>query len=290
LISSFCGVVGWGSNPVIELQLNPLRGLVPAVGVVLLTGWVLRRTRGPLRQATSVIRTRARELVPLGLLGLPISLAMGGLVWLTRHIPVVDDLVDLVDPVRSDSPTRLFGSMLTGGAAIAAAFTVVTAAVALSTTDTPVRRGRDLRRDLAASAKPLAGVLVRTAVPITVLGLTTVGVPVALWLFARWHLAPTVVMREGVDAGRALRRSNELVRGRTGITLATALVAQTVVVGSGLVVGLVILTTVTGLPLWALTTVVTAVTVVVMPWAAAVAVGLYDDASAWGVVHDDASA
>jgi len=72
--------------------------------------------------------------------------------------------------------------------------------------------------------------------------------------------------------------------------LATALVAQTVVVGAGLVVGLVVLTTVTGLPLWALTTVVTAVTVVVMPWAAAVVVGLYDDASAWGIVHDDVSA
>ncbi len=283
LVSSFCSLVGWGSNQVIALQLNPLRVLVPAAGAVVLLGWVLRRTGEPLRQATSVLRTRARTLAPLGLLGLPVSLAIGALVWLTRHVPVVDDLVDLIDPVRSDAPTRLFGSMLTGGVAIAAAFTVVTAAVAATMTDDSTHGGNGLRFDLVASAKPLAGVLVRTAIPITLLGLTTVGVPVALWLFARWYLASTVVVREGLGARQALRRSNQLVRGRTGITLATALVTQAVMVGAGLVVGLVVLATVTGLPLWALTMVVTAVTVVIMPWAAAVVVGLYDDARARSV-------
>jgi len=52
------------------------------------------------------------------------------------------------------------------------------------------------------------------------------------------------------------------------------------VLGAGVVVGLIVLTTITALPFWTLTMIVTGVGVVVMPWAAAVVVGLYDDATA----------
>lgn len=281
LIDGFCTAVGWGSTQVIQLQLNPVRVLVPTAALGLAAWWMLRRTGGHLRRGVETLRSRPRQLLPLGLLGLPVSAAVGVLVWLTRAVPVVDDLVELIDPRRSDSPTRLIGSMLTGGAAIAAAFTVVTAAVAVQAHRGEVASDyRTIVAQVFGARWKLLGVLVLTAVPVTLLTLTTLGIPIALWLFARWHLAPTVVMREGLGARAALRRSGALVRGRTGDTLMTALLAQAAVLGAGVVVGLIVLTTITALPFWTLTMVVTGVGVVVMPWAAAVVVGLYDDATA----------
>lgn len=235
LVGSFCSVVAWGSTQVIELQLNPLRVLVPAALLALGAVWVLRRSRGHLRRGFEAVRAQPRGLLSLGLLGLPVSVAVGVLVWVTRHVPVLDDIMELIDPLRSDSPTRLLGSLLTGGAAIAAAFTVVTAAVTLRLRNGSSMPVRDLVAQVVSTRWTLLAVLVRTALPVTLLAATT---------------------------------------------LVTALVAQLVVVGAGVVVGVVMLATVTGLPFWTLTMIVTGVGVAVMPWASAVVVGMYDDATA----------
>lgn len=280
VVSAFCAAVGWGATQVIELQLDPLRVIVPAAVLALAAVWVLRRRGGHLRSGLEAVRQRPRDLLPLGLVGLPVSAAVGAAIWMTRHVPVVDDLIDLLDPVRSESPTRLVTSLLTGGAAIAAAFTVVTAAVALVLGSDHRRPPSQILGSVAGSVRPLAGVLVRTAVPIAVASATVFGVPLALWWFARWHLAATIVMREGVSARQAMRRSSHLVRGRTASTLVTALLTQVVVVGSGVAVGLVVLTTMTALPFWTLTMIVTGVGVATMPWAAAVVVRMYDHARA----------
>lgn len=63
------------------------------------------------------------------------------------------------------------------------------------------------------SVRPLAGGLAIAAVVITILNLTLWGIPIAIWLIARWSLLAQVVELEEWSARSALRRSAKLVRG-----------------------------------------------------------------------------
>jgi len=106
------------------------------------------------------------------------------------------------------------------------------------------------------------------------------GLPLALWLFVRWWLAPVIVVREGLSGWEALRASSRATRGRFGSVAAMAVVSQTLVVAGGVVVGLVVLTTVTALPLWALTAVIVATNALLTPFAAAAMVLVYGSGQA----------
>jgi hypothetical protein len=107
-----------------------------------------------------------------------------------------------------------------------------------------------------------------------------IGIPIAIWLFVRWQFLPQVTMLEGLGGRRALARSAALVRGRWFHTALVTFVVTLLIGSVGVVVGLLLLVIFTGLPLWALSLIVAACDVLVMPYLALVMTYLYGDAVA----------
>jgi hypothetical protein len=198
-----------------------------------------------------------------------------------RRVPAIGDLVALLDTDGSGS--RAFVSAIIGGVVAVLAFVFVVAAVA------HVLDGQGQGADTSAvgairavgtRASALGGGFLRALVIAVLLSLTIVGFPIAVWIVVRYQFMAQAIMLERLDGRQGLARSSQLVRGRwwhTGVV--TALI--NVVVGTtGLVIGVLLLVAFTGLPLWALSLIVTLVNVLIMPLGAIAVTLLYGDAVA----------
>lgn len=298
IADAFCAVVGWGSTQLISLQLAPWRVLVPASIILLIafvlirhTSWdrvpavpVMRRRRGGevLRGAVRVVRKHPKRFLAPALVALPAAGLVGGVVRLVDVVPVVDDLVDLINPATSEGWTQAFGSFVTGGIGIALAFWLTIGAVSLRLDQleqgAPSTLG-DTARRLTAMLRPLTTTLVLALVPTTLLAVIPFGLPVAIWLFVRWWFTPVVVVRDGLSGRAALRASASLTTDRFASTATMALVIQSAVTIGSLVVGVIVLSSAQALPLWALAGVVAGASAIITPVAAVAVVLLYGDAS-----------
>jgi hypothetical protein len=287
LVDAFCATVGWGSTQVIQLQTNPWRILAPLAALAVAALWLVRRTSWAivapvpvdrsrrngeiLRASLRIVRRDPLTILPPALVAVPVGGAIGWVVHLLGSLPVVDDVIDLLNPTRAEGVTRVFGSLVTGSLGIVIAFWLMVAVMAHRLDDLEIGVASSLGsyvRRLRTGARPLLVTLVLTVVPIAVVAVIPFGLPVALWLFVRWWLAPAVVVRDGLSGRAALRASARATSGRLIPVAAMALITQALVVVGGLVVGLAVLTTATALPLEVLTLVTIATSALITPVAA----------------------
>jgi hypothetical protein len=272
-----------------------------AVFLVRRTSWDLvepvplsrRRRLGEIVRASGrVYRRRAGTFSAVGAIAIPVAvlaLVVGSVV---RRLPFIGDLVVVTDS-EGTGGRILLSSMLAGVFSVFA-FVLVSAAVAWLVggpqgADAGIAEAAGV---VGARGRALASSFVPAAIVIVALGLTVIGLPIAVWLFVRWHFIAQVTMLEGREGRATLRRSADLVRGRWWHTALVVLIIGAVIGGIGLVVGLVLLIAFTGLPLWALSAVVAVCEVLAMPYGALVMTFLYGDAAAEaaGVTDDEAAA
>lgn len=300
VIDAFCRVVQWGSGQALLVQLSPVRVLVTLVVLVIAvrfllgrTSWtpttprpIVRRRRAGqiLRTALDRFRRDPATYLGLGLLAIPVIAIVSALVGIARAIPVVGALLDLSDTGGS---SRVVMSAVTGGIASSIAFVFVVAAVAhvLSRDD----EGHDASASEAVAAvrshaSALTVTILIAIATIAILGSTVLLAPVAGYLVVRWQLAAPVVALEGRSGRAALLRSRRLTRRRWWHTLLVTGAINLVVIGSGLLAALVVLTLFSSLPLWSTTIVAALVEAVVLPIGAIALTLLYGDARA----QDDA--
>jgi hypothetical protein len=95
---------------------------------------------------------------------------------------------------------------------------------------------------LAAPVVPLVMVASVAAITLPTLAATLLVVP-GLWLLTHWCLFPPAIVREDLGPIAALKRSNELIKGRfelVFLTAAFAVILEEAVLGAGAYIGLVV--------------------------------------------------
>jgi hypothetical protein len=301
VVNAFCSVVEFGSVQVVKLQTSPVRVIlslaVLAWVVTFLirhTSWasveplpiVKRRRAGEIARASfALLRRHPLSFLAVGLLYVPMAALAGLLAALVRFVPFFGDVVSLFD--RGGGGSRLLLSLLVGGFASLLAFVIVAAAVSTLVDD--VSRGERLsaRRAVRRAREhidALAVGLLRATIIVVALEISVVGIPFGIRQLVRYQLLAQTAMLEGADGRTALARSSELVRGRWFHTALFVGVVHLVTATSGFVVGLLLLVTVTSMPFWMLSVIVTVVGALVMPLGAIAVTLLYGDAVA---EHDD---
>jgi Vacuolar protein sorting-associated protein 62 len=294
VIDAFCGVVAWGSVQFNNFVASPVPMLLALAVVVALAVFLVRRTSwravAPvplarrrrtgeiLRVAGVVERQHPATFGGVGAIAVPVAALAVLVAAVITRLPFIGGLVVVSDSEGAGG--RFVVSTIIATVFGAFAFVLISAAVAW------IVRGRQgIRTSAKGSARAVgnrAGALATSFVPaaiaVGVLGLTVVGLPIAIWLFVRWQFIAQATMLEGLAGQRALARSAELVRGRWWHTALVTFIVAIVISSVGVVVGLVILIAFTGLPLWALSAIVAVCDLLVMPYGALVLTYLYGDA------------
>ena len=299
IIGSFCSVVEWGSVKFIEFRSSPTKVVVTLLILAFLGRFVIRRTSWrsvpPLpivrrRRAGEIIRAslalygrHPAQFVGVGVLYLPVLLVAGVVASAGRDLPVIGDVLALVD--AGDPPTAVLSALIGSVVSIMAfVFVVAPSRTSWITRLAATTPGRSTRCGPLGAGPPTSAVV------------SSARWPSSSRSASRWSASPLPSGKSSgtsswlrpscSNASTANRRgcSSHLIRGRW---LHTALLIALVngVVGTvGLAVGVLLLVVFTGLPLWALSALVTLVDVLIMPLGAIVVTLLYGDAVA---EHDE---
>jgi hypothetical protein len=242
----FCAAVERGSSGLIRLLRNPLPTLIFLGTILALVIFAAVRATwtpvAPLRIARrrfwgQILSASARMYVKrpglfigLGVLLIPISFVITLLQWFLLQG------IDFLGVVTGEAAgTWAFVAAVIGLTLALFGLSFVQAAAASALVE--IDGGRDVGsldayRLAWRRVRPLLGATLLWVAAWIVLTATVFLVPIAIWLAIRWCLAAPVVVLEGRRPVAALRRSNELVRGRwirvaslVGVSGAVALVA-----------------------------------------------------------------
>jgi hypothetical protein len=225
----FCSAVATGSEALIRLLRNPLPTLLFLLSLAALVIFAAvkatwtpvaplrlgrRRAWGQIIAASGRMYVRRAPLfLGLGLLLIPISLAITLLQWLLLKS------IDVLGVVTGDAA----GSWAFVAAVIGVTFTLLGLGIVMAATASAlveIDAGRDIGpvgayRLAWRHIRPLLGALLLWVAVWVVLTTTVFLIPVAIWLAVRWSLvAPIVALETGRRPLPTLRRSGELVRGR----------------------------------------------------------------------------
>lgn len=286
---AFCSLVAAGGR-VYTAVTSPWVLLLIVLGLVSTAGaaargtrWLpritfpLRRVRATGQMLTAALRTYRRHLLlmlGIGVLFLPAAVIE---VAVQETVFGLTPIGDLVATAGRSSLVSIALALLVAGAGHVFAATLVVGGVALAL-DATERGRRPTVLEAYAMLARAAGRLLLTAflmtAAVTVLTLTVVGLPLAVWLLGRWAVAVQVAALEGKGPRASLTRSRGLVRGRWWRTAATAATINILGAASGPFVGIVLMFT-TDLPLATINAVSSAVFVVVTPLAGAALAFLY---------------
>lgn len=296
VVQAFCGVVEWGSLQLIRAKLSPIGALVGLALLVVVarmfvrrTGWdrvavlpvAARRRAGELVRATPrLYRRYAGTFALIGSVYVPISLVIAGFVRLLQTAPLAGPLFEMGGERGTSS---VFLALVVGGLANLFAYNAVSVAVArlAASADAghPMTAAETLR-EAWSMWHPLVTALLQAFVVVTLLLVSVIGIPFAVWLTVRYQFVAQAVALDGRAGGGALRRSSQLVRGRWLHTaVVTAAINGAVLVISA-TVGLLMLLAVRSLPLWMFSVIVNVVAAFIVPLAAIAQTLLYGDAVA----------
>ncbi len=302
--SVFCDVVAGGSRLLVRFESSPVAmgSLVVAAFVVVRllvrrTSWVAvapaplvrRRRIGQILRASPVIyRRRIGTFLAIGLVYLPTAAVASALAALAARLPWFGGVAALSG---ESAATSAAFSLLVGGPASLASFVAINAMVAglvepgadpdgEHTDRTGVAVGLAVARRALRRAPDLLVGLVIATLAVGLLAATVIAVPLAIWLAVRLQFMAQVVMVEGLGGRAALVRSWRLTRGRWFHTAALTLLVNGLVVAVALTGGLLLLVVAEGMPMWALSPIMTSAGAVLVPLAAVATTLLYGDAVA----------
>ncbi|MGI9646156.1 MAG: hypothetical protein ACR2O6_12695, partial [Ilumatobacteraceae bacterium] len=294
--NTFCGVVEFGSAQLITLQQNPVIILIALIVIAALLTWAARRTDWTpvvplpivrrrrvgqiLKAAVSLYRHHARLFLTIGLIYIPVSLLVGGIVAIITRIGVIGSLAESDGDI---GPVRTVIVLLIASLGHSIGLFVVRAVVAVLLWELGGDRpepGRTAVTKTGGRIGDLVAVVARAFAIVAGLAITIVGIPWAVRQAVRYQFAAETTMLENQRGGDALARSSELVRGRWFHTAFFVLLLGVLVGLFTTVVGLLLLIVLSGLPLWLFSILVTTLAALVVPYSAAAWTLLYGDAEA----------
>jgi hypothetical protein len=225
----FCGAIATGSSLLTSLVGDPSPFYIALAVLFFLVLWLTSRTSwhpssplhlehrrrwGAILNATlRMYFGHLRLFLGIGLLSIPIGLLITAVQYLIFRLGGLNGLVNSAG--SSNALVDLLAFAL-GLVFTVFALAIVNAATALAMVDIDAGARASARaayRKLLPKLLPLLGVVLIAAVIIAVLGLTSIGVLLGIWLVVRWAFLAQVVVLEDLAALGALRRSGQLVRG-----------------------------------------------------------------------------
>jgi Vacuolar protein sorting-associated protein 62 len=289
----FCDAVGAGSDALRSFAWRPAATLLLLLAALGLLVWLASRTQwrasAPLRLArrraigqmlVAAFRLylgNARLFLGIGLVFVPLSLVAGllqsGVLRLTRLEGLPGSAGELSTLVAGLAVG--VGLLFGGIALVLVQAACARAMLALDEGKPPSALGAF--RAMLEAAPALLGALALLAIAGAALTLSTLGIPVAVWLGVRASLLAQVVAIEGEPAAHALQRSAALVGGHWGRCAGALILAAGVPVVSGPVAGALLLLLAGDLPFAVVNLVGSAIYAVAMPFAAIATTYLYFD-------------
>ena len=288
----FCGAVAKGSNVLTAIVRNPLPALLAIGAIVVLGVWLGSKTRWDItapfrlrrrRPVGSIVTTTGRLyatrpmlFLGIGLLFIPLGLVITLIQYLIFRVGPLAPLTDTVGTSNAfvAGIALMFGTVLT-----ILGLSVVHAATAHALVE--LDEGRDIGplgtfRLGLHQIPSLLGALARATVIVTILALTVVGIPIAIWLVVRWSLLSQVIVLEDHRARGALRRSGALVTRHWLRTASITYVLTALSVLLGPVIGAVLLL-ITSASFNAINLAASGIYAVTMPFVAIATTYLYFD-------------
>jgi VPS62-like protein len=295
IIDVFCDVVARGSQALINFKMSPAKVVFTVVVLALLVWFVVRRTAWdeveprPVRRRRRVgqiiraaLEAYQREpfvFLLFGLVYIPAAILAGVLAELLDVLPAFDRLRATVGTA---SGTNMVVSLLIGSLVNLAAFVVVNSMVAdyMERDDRGIAGAMRSVRLVKLRWRDIAAAFGRAYAIVFLLLVSTIGVPIGVFMLVRYQFIAQTVMTERLDGRRALRRSGRLTRGRWFHTAVVSAGLNGLVLMSAVIVGLFLLILVPSLPLWAFSALSSVVYAILVPLAAISMTLLYGDAVA----------
>jgi hypothetical protein len=249
----FCDAVGAGSSFLVRAVDKPGAALAVVVALLVLVVYVLSRTTWrpstPLRLARRrtwgqiftaswrMYTSRPGLFLGIGLLAIPVSFVVAALQSvLIRATSLVG-----IAPDAEGGGFRVGLAVWIGTVLALLTLALVQGATARALVEIDAKRDIGVLpayRTALDSVRPLLGALGIGVAVVTLLSLSLLLIPIAVWLVVRWALLVPVAELEDRSAVAALRRSGELVRrewlkvGTLVVVAAAAAIAAGPVVGS----------------------------------------------------------
>jgi len=290
--SFFCVAVEKGSQIYLRFLRTPWLVLGILTGIALLGVWLSRRTRWsphhpmPIDQIRSggqiyraswrLYRRYAPLFLGIGVIFIPLSILAAivqGIVFKYTGLGTLADEMS-ADPIVSGAIALLFGELST---IVATVLVTGAAAQALDRIDDEERVDAvDAYRGIAPNLGALAWAWLRIIVVASVLTLTVIGIPVAVFYLVRKVVTTQACVIEELGASSSLSRSSELVKHHEPRVFAIAALVNVTAFLLGPIVGVLFLF-LTPSSLTVIDIISSLVYVVVMPYAGiAIALLFYD--------------
>jgi hypothetical protein len=240
--SAFCRLSAAGSQVLIYFGVHPnvVKIFLVALLVVIVVLFVIaRRYFGP---TWSIYRRHARTFGLIGLLAIPIGIAINAFKYLVLQTPPVEWALSWF----GDSPvSRLTLALIAGAVQHGLMLAIVGPGIVQAITDAQSGVEPGVRRSYRVVLQELGDLiraLLRATVIVTALNLTVVGIPWAIWNFVRWAFFGQAVIIDRAPSGRAaLETSAEAVKGAWWRTLGVGTVFTVVGAAPGPIIGIILL-------------------------------------------------
>jgi hypothetical protein len=247
----FCGAVALGSS--LLFGLGPAITVGLAVGVLAAATITIRQTQfspasaTPLRKrrqfgqilgaALRLYRQHAGLFLAIGAVFVPLGLLAGVLQSIVFNLAPVEPLLDVVDNRGLSGIIALSIGLLQFGIAYWIVSVAVIAAIAALDTDRPVTL-RESYRTVRLNFGPLLRARVRALLIIFLLGITVIGIPIAIYRGVRWTFIEHTMLLDGARREDALGASAAVVNGNWLRTLGIAYVVVVLGLSTGPVIGM----------------------------------------------------
>ncbi len=243
MTEAFCGLTEAGSRLLVYTMVYPLISLPLLAAVVGALVYFSRRSLPTFKRAVNLYRSHWQLFLGIGLVSIPIGIAFNAI---QKFLIGKQPLRFIVNWLDNTGGAELAAVMSVGGLQQLAMVLIISPAIVFAVLK--VLRGEPVTIREAYEGASTQIVMIAVTLLIFVLGtslllLTAIGLPVAIWLIIRWHFFMQVLMVEtSATSKEALQESARVVKGKWWHTFFALLVFDTLAVLPGILVGFGLLT------------------------------------------------
>jgi hypothetical protein len=239
---AFCALTAAGSQALMFGIVHPTVVAIECVLLLAILFLLWRSVRDLLRPALSLYRCHCRVFVPVGLLLVPLGLT-SYLIGLLASIAPPGDWV--LSWLNNDPNVKLAFMLVAGGPQGVIILLLISPAIVRAVAksranETP--RMVDASRPAPGELRSLTIALLREVMVITLLALSVIGLPWAVWQSVRWSFSSQAVVIDGASSGsRALALSAASVSSRWWQTFSVTVAFALIAIAPGPMIGIFLL-------------------------------------------------